>query len=132
MMSSFLSKIKRLLEKYMHERGVVCSLSLFMSGKEFLEQCENRVKFDIVFLDINMDKMDGIQTAMQIRSFHNDTYIVFVTAYIDYALGGGGTCIQTISSMWRAESTNWFSITWSHARRNIGFMNRKEQGRYAS
>lgn len=81
-------KIKDLLEKYLDERGVACELHLFISGKEFLEQCENRVRFDIVFLDINMENVDGMQTAMQIRSFHNDTYIVFVTAYLDYALEG--------------------------------------------
>ncbi len=46
------------------------------------------VKYDIVFLDISMAKLNGVQTARQIRAFHSDTCIVFVTAFIDYALEG--------------------------------------------
>ena len=41
-----------------------------------------------MFLDISMKKLDGIQTASQIRTFHNTTFLVFVTAFIDYALEG--------------------------------------------
>ncbi len=81
-------KIQKLLEGYLRSRELQYELHLFLSGEEFLKRCENSVKFDIVFLDINMDEIDGIQTATRIRSFHSDTYIVFVTAFIDYALEG--------------------------------------------
>ena len=81
-------KIQKLLEEFLESRELQYELHLFLSGEEFLKQCENNVKFDIVFLDINMDEIDGIQTATRIRSFHSDTYIVFVTAFIDYALEG--------------------------------------------
>lgn len=39
-------------------------------------------------MDINMEEMDGIDTAKRIRQFHSDTCIVFVTAFISYALEG--------------------------------------------
>ena len=81
-------KIQKLLEGYLGSRELPYELHFILSGEDFLKQCENSVKFDIVFLDINMDKIDGIQTAARIRSFHSDTYIVFVTAFIDYALEG--------------------------------------------
>lgn len=81
-------KIKYLLEEYLQAKGMLYTLHLFLSGEDFLEQCENNVRFDIVFLDISMEEVDGIQAAQRIRSFHNDTYIVFVTAFIDYALEG--------------------------------------------
>ena len=84
----YIKKIQKLLEGYLGSRELQYELHLFLSGEEFLRQCENSVKFDIVFLDINMNEIDGIQTATQIRSFHSDTYIVFVTAFIDYALEG--------------------------------------------
>ena len=80
--------IQKLLEKYFEKRELPYELHSFLSGEDFLEQCENNVKFDIVFLDISMEEIDGIQTAKRIRSFHSDTYIVFVTAFIDYALEG--------------------------------------------
>lgn len=81
-------KIKYLLDGYLKERMLQYTLYFFSSGEEFLEQCENNVRFDIVFLDISMEGVDGIQTAERIRSFHSDTYIVFVTAFVDYALEG--------------------------------------------
>lgn len=81
-------KMKKLVERYLEKRELHYTLHLFLSGEEFLKQCENSVKYDIVFLDINMEQIDGIQTANRIRSFHSDTYIVFVTAFIDYALEG--------------------------------------------
>ncbi len=81
-------KIKYLLEEYLQAKGMLYTLHLFLSGEDFLEQCENNVRFDIVFLDISMEEVDGIQAAKRIRSFHSDTYIVFVTAFIDYALEG--------------------------------------------
>lgn len=67
-------KIKRLLEDYLREHDLSYEISLFMSGEEFLGKSENKVKYDIVFMDINMNEMDGIQTAMQMRAFHSETY----------------------------------------------------------
>lgn len=60
-------KIRMLLEQYFEK-------------SDFLKACENRVKYDIVFMDISMEELDGMQTAQQIRAFHSDTEIVFVTA----------------------------------------------------
>lgn len=81
-------KLGRLLNQYLQKRGLQYVISDFASGEEFLEQCTNRVKYDIVFLDISMEKVNGVQTAQRIRAFQNDTSIVFVTAFIDYALEG--------------------------------------------
>lgn len=81
-------RMKNLLEKYMHANALPYALQTFLSGEAFIKQCESGMKFDIVFLDINMEEMDGIQTAERIRAYHSDTYIVFVTAFIDYALEG--------------------------------------------
>lgn len=81
-------KIKCLLEQYLHEHHPEYMVQTFSSGSEFLSVQENNVKYDVVFLDISMEQINGIQTAKQIRTFHSDTFIVFVTAFIDYALEG--------------------------------------------
>ena len=86
--SFYREKIQRLLEEYLAERSLEYRIQLFLSGEEFLKHCANRVKYDIVFMDINMEKVDGIQAAMQMRAFHSDTYLVLVTAFINYALEG--------------------------------------------
>ncbi len=81
-------KIQRLLEACLKRRSLPYEIHLFGSGEEFLAENENRVKYHIVFMDINMNEVDGIQTAMEIRAFHSHTYIVFITAFINYALEG--------------------------------------------
>ena len=79
-------KIKELVQQYLERRGLPYMISLFLSGEEFLEQRENAVKYDIVFMDINMSETDGIRTAERMRAFHSETYLVFVTAFINYVL----------------------------------------------
>lgn len=81
-------KIQSLLRQYLLQKNLAYTIQLYQSGEEFLDQCENKVKYDIIFLDISMRALDGIQTALQIRTFHSDTQLVFVTAFIDYALEG--------------------------------------------
>lgn len=81
-------KIKKFLERYLKEHDLSYEIQLFSSGEEFLQENENKVKFDIVFMDINMSRLDGIQTVMQMRSFHSRTQVVLITAFIQYALEG--------------------------------------------
>ncbi len=81
-------KVKKLLEHYFSGREINYTIQLFSSGEEFLQENENKVKFDIVFMDINMSRLDGIRTALQMRSVHSHTYIVLITAFIQYALEG--------------------------------------------
>ncbi|MCM1134321.1 MAG: LytTR family DNA-binding domain-containing protein [Clostridium sp.] len=81
-------KIQRLLERYLESRQLKYNIRLFSSGEEFSAPSESQPKYDIVFMDISMDKLDGISAALRMRSFHTDTFLVFVTAFIDYALEG--------------------------------------------
>ena len=46
------------------------------------------MKYDIVFLDINMEDVDGIRTAQMIRDYQSKTCIVLVTAFMSYVLEG--------------------------------------------
>lgn len=51
-------KLGKLLKRYLQKHGLQYAISDFKSGEEFLEQCSNRAKYDIVFLDISMEKMN--------------------------------------------------------------------------
>lgn len=82
------NRIGRLLDSYMQTHDLDGVMDIFSSGKEFLKKRENIVRYDVVFMDINMDEMDGMEIAMKMREYHSDTCLVFVTAFIDYALEG--------------------------------------------
>ncbi|NBJ95378.1 LytR/AlgR family response regulator transcription factor [Parablautia muri] len=82
----FRLRVRNLIEEYMKNRGFACQTDLFPSGKEMLEVAESIQQYDVIFLDISMEEMDGIETARRIRQVSSNVYIVFVTAYITYAL----------------------------------------------
>ena len=84
----FRSEIRGVLEKYLSAEGIVFAIDDFSSGEELTDLGIGMQKYDIVFLDINMDRMDGIDAARKIRENSNDIFIVFVTAYIDYTIEG--------------------------------------------
>lgn len=84
----FREDLKEILEEYGKERGILIKIDTFASGKEFVEQGIEMMKYKVVFLDINMDELDGIMTARRIREISRDMFIVFVTAYVNYTLEG--------------------------------------------
>ena len=84
----FRKNIYKIIMKYMDENDCPCEIDEFESGNEFINLGINMTKYDIVFLDINMDEIDGIETAQEIRKVSNDIFIVFVTAFISYAVEG--------------------------------------------
>lgn len=79
---------KKLIEQYMENCGQICRIDLYASGKSLLSQTNTDLQYDAIFLDINMKEMDGLETAERIRKLSKTVYIVFVTAYITYALEG--------------------------------------------
>lgn len=70
-------KIRGTLE----EMKVPCFLRQFNSGEELLQSKED---FDIVFLDIMMDGLDGMKTAKRIRKKASCRLLVFISASRDY------------------------------------------------
>ena len=84
----FRDDLKEILIRYMTDRGIMLEIYTFSSGKEFVELGIEMVKYKIVFLDINMDELDGIMTAKKIRENSKDMFIVFVTAFVNYTIEG--------------------------------------------
>lgn len=54
----------------------------FKSGEELIANYPQ--KLDILFLDIQMDKINGMDTARKIRTFDNNVEIIFITGVWDY------------------------------------------------
>ncbi|GKZ02956.1 LytR/AlgR family response regulator transcription factor [Paraclostridium bifermentans] len=77
---------KKLLATYLqqifNELGMEYSLTEFSSGEELLNNYPDKI--DILFLDIQMDKLTGMDAARKIREFDRNVEIVFTTAILDY------------------------------------------------
>lgn len=77
-----------LVKKYMIINEIEYEIVTFSSGQELLEKYDTYPRFDIIFLDIVMNDKTGIETAQLIRKKDSRVYIVYITAYIDFALDG--------------------------------------------
>ena len=84
----FVDQISEIVKAFFKEHKLECQVDEFYSGEEFVELKEEVGKYDIVFLDMQMDKMNGIETAKYLRKYGEDTFLVFVTAYAEYAATG--------------------------------------------
>lgn len=84
----FAGKLREIMMQYLEERHIDFEIELFSSGREFVELGVEMLQYQIIFLDINMKQMDGIETAKNVRAYTEESFVVFVTAYIDYSLEG--------------------------------------------
>ncbi|MEG0853244.1 MAG: LytTR family DNA-binding domain-containing protein [Angelakisella sp.] len=60
----------------------------FKNGAELAELYQKGRRFHLVVLDMMMQPMDGIETAMRIRRYDTDVPILIVTATPEYAIDG--------------------------------------------
>lgn len=58
-----------------------CQIDTYLSGRALLEV---KKQFDLVFLDIQMEGMNGMDTARAIRELQPDTVLIFVTGSKEY------------------------------------------------
>ena len=65
----------------MEELGAAFCIEQFQSGGELLKSLG---RFDIIFLDILMEGMDGMETARRCRSLAFDKVLVFFSSSRDY------------------------------------------------
>lgn len=71
-------ELKRCLEMYAEERKLIFMYHDFLSGSELLSSDQ---EFDIVFMDYQMDGIDGLETARRLRQRNKDVTIIFLTSY---------------------------------------------------
>lgn len=86
--SYFRQDLQELVSAYMVGKGYAFQIDTFSSGKDFLSLGIEMLKYIIVFLDINMDEIDGVTTAKKLRKVSKDTFIIFVTVNVEYAFEG--------------------------------------------
>ena len=73
------------LERLLRQTGHVDIVGKFVSVRKGIEKVKSR-KIDVVFLDIEMPEINGIDAAEKMLEIDGGVDIVFVTAYKEYAV----------------------------------------------
>ncbi|MCR4688848.1 MAG: LytTR family DNA-binding domain-containing protein [Saccharofermentans sp.] len=60
----------------------------YSDGSEVIRSFESGFGLDCVFLDIEMQNLDGMECARQIRTYSRDIPIVFITSHTEMAIEG--------------------------------------------
>lgn len=62
-----------------------CTIDTFLSSEEIWAQYQNGTRYDVIFCDIIMESINGIELARKIRTLDKDVILVYLTSNLDYA-----------------------------------------------
>ena len=82
-----LSLLERCLQSYLSSRQVYRVIDTYTSGEAFLENWPSK-SYDVVFLDILMEGISGIEVARKIRETDSECLLIFISSSKEYALQG--------------------------------------------
>ena len=81
------SQLEKMLENYTRELGIRIEIDVFYDGMALIHHLETQhTNYDIIFLDIEMEQMDGMETARRIREKNKMVILMFVTSHTNYAI----------------------------------------------
>lgn len=89
----FLENAAELIRKWVDQSTAPINLHTFDNGKALIE-ANTSSRFDIVFLDIIMPAMSGMETARKLRKNDNSVRIVFLTSSPEFALESYSVKVQ--------------------------------------
>lgn len=73
----FLQRFKDLLYQYLNQ--IVTKIHIQMIDKDFSNQLKNN-KYDIIFVDIDLQETTGIEVVKDLKANHNNTIVIFVSS----------------------------------------------------
>lgn len=63
-------------------------IHIFGSGEDFIKSYEDGNRYSIILLDMQMNDLNGIQTAKVIKQYDSDCLFIIITSIIEYAVDG--------------------------------------------
>ena len=83
---TFRQTISEYIERYKKEKNVDIQATFFQDGSELAFKYESI--YDVLLLDIEMPKMNGMDAAREIRKSDPRVLIIFITNMAQYAING--------------------------------------------
>lgn len=84
--AAFAEQLQEYLKKYQEEHDLRFKISVFEDGEDILK--DYQPLYDIILLDIEMPKVNGMKAAEQIRMQDENVTLMFITNMASYAIRG--------------------------------------------
>lgn len=79
------SVVEELIYKY--DKTNKIDIDVMYSGEELIHNIlKNENRYDLIYLDIEMGELDGIETATRIREVDKNVKIIYITSYSGFAM----------------------------------------------
>lgn len=81
-------QLKSMLEEFSERNAEIFEIKLFYTGEDLWDFLMERSRFDLIFLDIELFEINGVEVGRKIRHELNDevTQIVYISAKDSYAM----------------------------------------------
>ncbi len=76
--------VANVINKITCKNNIRCNINLYCSSRDLI-QAFGQIKFNIIFLDMEMPELNGIETGLLIRKISNDPIIIYLTSFKEYA-----------------------------------------------
>ena len=81
------NRISFIIDRVTEEKNISIIKDVYYNGASLVRSIEkNKSYYDLIFLDIEMEDMDGIEAAKQLRLTDELANIIYVTSYENYAI----------------------------------------------
>lgn len=80
------NQLREFLKQYSREEQLIFEIADYANGLNFVEEYDPQT--DIIFLDIEMPHLDGLEAAKEIRKKDSSVNIIFITNMAQYAIKG--------------------------------------------
>lgn len=85
-----LENLRLIIERYTRLRHISCALRSFSSGEDLLFAIDKGNTFNIVFLDVFMGLVNGVDIARELREHDQSCSLIFATNSRGHAIDGYG------------------------------------------
>lgn len=80
-----IAQLQAMLEDAFRRTGTVCTIRVYRSGIELVRSTDS---CDILFMDIQLDRLDGIETARILRKLGSEAQLIFTSRKVELAILG--------------------------------------------
>lgn len=84
---AFSYKLENILNEIVEEEKIHVDIVVYQSGSELVGEIQkNEIRYDIIFLDIEMEGMNGLETAKELRKLDEIAMLIYISSHKSYAI----------------------------------------------